>query len=253
MFSGLPLPHTPLRPPCCLRTQPRHLLHRADHVPYTSTSNLCHFPRRAQGHSALPSCLSASPLTGSSLLIWDHASLSCLLSPSWAAPSPLLLPCHPLSHHRDTQRVDCTPHFLSRHPPSPSSKLPPHSSRRAPLEAYPWPDHASAAFTGFRWFQVGTKIRTLMLAPWSAWSASSASHSRLPHSLCFRSSGAPCHPTACPHASCLLCPGTPPAPHPTALTGHSPTRSIFPAEHLPYSVNHPVTAFNISIALYLFI
>lgn len=36
---------------------------------YTSTSSLCHFPRRAQGHSALPSCLSASPLTGSSLLI----------------------------------------------------------------------------------------------------------------------------------------------------------------------------------------
>lgn len=33
MFSDRPLPHTPHRPPCCLRTQPRHLLHGADRVP----------------------------------------------------------------------------------------------------------------------------------------------------------------------------------------------------------------------------
>ena len=86
----------------------------------------------------------------------------------------------------------------------------------------------------------------------TARSAPNPSHPRLSHSLWYRSQVHPAVPTACPHTSCVLCPGTPSHPH-SPLPGLSPSRSIFPTKHSPYSVNHPVTAFNVSIAFYLFI
>ena len=148
--------------------------------------------------------------------------------------------------------MGCTPHFLSRHPPSPSSKL---SSTQQPACTFRSIPLTRSSLCNLYWLQVasswdkdqntdvGTMTCMVCLQPISLQAATQ------PLLQVFRwtlLSPPPVPMQAVCSALELLPPLTP-------LTGHSPTRSVFPAEHLPYSVNHPVTAFNIATALYLFI
>lgn len=189
-------------------------------------------------------------------------SLSHFLSPSWTAVSTTsALPCSSPSQGHSRGWATLSASSLDTHPlPLPS--CPPHSSRRAPLRVFRNTHLTRSPLWSLYCLQVAswwdkdqnTHVATVTCAvccqPTSPQVPSPLAAQ--PPGLCFSSSYAPC----CPHCLCLCklfaLPWTPSHPH-TLLAGYLQSRSVFLAEHLPYSMNHPVTALNISIVLYLFI
>lgn len=189
-------------------------------------------------------------------------SLSHFLSPSWTAVSTTsALPCSFPSQGHSRGWATLSASSLDTHPlPLPS--CPPHSSRRAPLRVFRNTHLTRSPLWSLYCLQVAswwdkdqnTHVATVTCAvccqPTSPQVPSPLAAQ--PPGLCFSSSYAPC----CPHCLCLCklfaLPWTPSHPH-TLLAGYLQSRSVFLAEHLPYSMNHPVTALNISIVLYLFI